>query len=48
MTEAVADPSPLPRWRDDTSSYVKGHAQLSPILPPSPPAPTPPPPSYGP
>ncbi len=41
VTEAVADPAPLPRWRDDTSSYVKDHAQTSPIHPPSPPTPTP-------
>ncbi len=41
VTEAVVDPAPLPRWRDDTSSYVKDHAQTSPIHPPSPPTPTP-------
>ncbi|OWA21194.1 hypothetical protein B9W64_05830, partial [Streptomyces sp. CS159] len=41
VTEAVADPAPLPRWRDNTDSYVKGHARLSPILSPSPPSPTP-------
>ncbi|MFD5456794.1 DUF317 domain-containing protein [Streptomyces olivaceus] len=41
VTEAVADPAPLLRWRADTDSYVKGHAHLSPILPPSPSPPTP-------
>ncbi|MBU6531764.1 DUF317 domain-containing protein [Streptomyces sp. NPDC048405] len=41
VTEAVADPAPLPRWRDDTDSYVKDHARLSLILPQSPPSPTP-------
>ncbi|MBT2409384.1 DUF317 domain-containing protein [Streptomyces sp. ISL-12] len=41
VTECVADPAPLPRWRDDTFSYVKGHARLTPILPPTPSAPTP-------
>nr|WP_202557643.1 DUF317 domain-containing protein [Streptomyces sp. SID5789] len=41
VTEAVTDPAPLPRWRDNTDSYVKDHAQLSPILPQSPPSPTP-------
>ena len=41
VTECVADPAPLPRWREVTSSYIKGMAQLTPILPPGPPAPTP-------
>ncbi|MGA5191423.1 DUF317 domain-containing protein [Streptomyces griseoincarnatus] len=41
VTECVADPAPLPRWRAVTSSYIKGMAQLTPILPPGPPAPTP-------
>ncbi|MFI5796250.1 DUF317 domain-containing protein [Streptomyces sp. NPDC051677] len=41
VTECVADPAPLPRWREDTFSYVKGMAQLTPIFPPGPPAPTP-------
>ncbi|WP_445527444.1 DUF317 domain-containing protein [Streptomyces cyslabdanicus] len=41
VTECIADPAPLPRWRDVTSSYIKGMAQLTPILPPGPPAPTP-------
>ncbi|MET8658644.1 DUF317 domain-containing protein [Streptomyces griseus] len=36
VTECVADPAPLPRWRQDTSSYIKGMAQLTPILPPAP------------
>lgn len=41
VTECVSDPAPLPRWRDGLYHYLKDHAQLSPILPPSPPAPTP-------
>lgn len=41
VTQCVADPEPLPRWRQDTFSYAKGIAQLTPILPPGPPAPTP-------
>ncbi|WP_019070603.1 DUF317 domain-containing protein [Streptomyces hokutonensis] len=41
VTQSVADPAPLSRWRQDTFSYIKGMAQLTPILPPGPPAPTP-------
>jgi hypothetical protein len=41
VTQSVADPAPLPRWRQETFSYIKGMAQLTPILPPGPPAPTP-------
>ncbi|MFE6163118.1 DUF317 domain-containing protein [Streptomyces sp. NPDC056486] len=41
VTQCVADPAPLPRWREETFSYLKGMAQLTPILPPGPPAPTP-------
>ncbi|MFJ6752208.1 DUF317 domain-containing protein [Streptomyces sp. NPDC091266] len=41
VTQCVSDPAPLPRWRQDTYSYIKGMAQLTPILPPQPPAPTP-------
>lgn len=41
VTECVADPAPLPRWREETLSYIKGMAQLAPVLPPGPPAPTP-------
>ncbi|WP_406436033.1 DUF317 domain-containing protein [Streptomyces sp. NBC_00631] len=41
VTECVADPAPLPRWREETFSYIKGMAQLTPILPPGPAAPTP-------
>ncbi|MFD8811326.1 DUF317 domain-containing protein [Streptomyces sp. NPDC059627] len=41
VTRSIADPAPLPRWRDDTFSYIKGMAQLTPILPPGPSAPTP-------
>ncbi|MCZ4102379.1 DUF317 domain-containing protein [Streptomyces sp. H39-C1] len=41
VTHCIADPAPLPRWRDETFSYIKGMAQLTPILPPQPPAPTP-------
>ena len=41
VTECVANPAPLPRWREETFSYIKGKAQLTPILPPGPPAPTP-------
>ncbi|MFK0099032.1 DUF317 domain-containing protein [Streptomyces sp. NPDC091040] len=41
VTECVADPAPLPRWREATFSYVKELARLTPILPPAPSAPTP-------
>ncbi|WP_369174320.1 DUF317 domain-containing protein [Streptomyces sp. R28] len=41
VTQSVADPAPLPRWRENTFSYIKGMAQLTPILPPEPTAPTP-------
>ncbi|WP_326740418.1 DUF317 domain-containing protein [Streptomyces sp. NBC_01022] len=41
VTECVADPAPLLRWREETLSYIEGMAQLTPILPPGPPAPTP-------
>ncbi|WP_413115962.1 DUF317 domain-containing protein [Streptomyces sp. CY1] len=41
VTQCAADPAPLPRWRQETFSYIKGMAQLTPILPPGPPAPTP-------
>lgn len=41
VTQCVSDPAPVPRWREDTSSYIKGKAQLAPILRPEPPAPTP-------
>ncbi|MEU6612017.1 DUF317 domain-containing protein [Streptomyces shenzhenensis] len=36
VTECVCDPAPLPRWRQDTYSYVEGMVQLTPILPPVP------------
>lgn len=41
VTECVSDPAPPPRWREDTYSYVKSKAQVTSIVPPSPPAPTP-------
>ncbi|RSO06990.1 hypothetical protein DMH18_26470 [Streptomyces sp. WAC 06783] len=41
VTRCVAAPAPLPRWQRETYSYIKGMAQLTPILPPRPPAPTP-------
>ncbi|WP_327669498.1 MULTISPECIES: DUF317 domain-containing protein [unclassified Streptomyces] len=41
VTECIADPAPLPRWHQDTFSYIKGMAQLTPIVAPGPPAPTP-------
>ncbi|MEV6007320.1 DUF317 domain-containing protein [Streptomyces sp. NPDC051976] len=41
VTECIADPAPLPRWREATASYIKEMAQLTPILPPGPPSPTP-------
>ena len=41
VTECVSDPAPLPRWREETYSYIEGMAQLTPIVPPRPPAPTP-------
>lgn len=41
VTQCVSAPAPLPSWRQDTLSYIKGMAQLTPILPPEPPAPTP-------
>ncbi|WP_328865113.1 DUF317 domain-containing protein [Streptomyces sp. NBC_00304] len=40
VTECVADPAPLPRWRTETTSYIKG-AHLTQILPLKPSAPTP-------
>ncbi|AKH83946.1 hypothetical protein AA958_19060 [Streptomyces sp. CNQ-509] len=40
-TRCIADPTPLPRWREDTSSYIKDMAQLTPIRPPQPPTPSP-------
>ncbi|MEV6021689.1 DUF317 domain-containing protein [Streptomyces sp. NPDC052036] len=41
VTQCVADPAPLPRWRQDTLSYIEGMAQLTPIIPPQAQAPTP-------
>ncbi|WP_073947981.1 DUF317 domain-containing protein [Streptomyces kebangsaanensis] len=41
ITKCISDPAPLPRWREDTYSYVEGMTRLTPILPPRPPAPTP-------
>ncbi|MCZ4102904.1 DUF317 domain-containing protein [Streptomyces sp. H39-C1] len=41
VTQCVSDPALLPRWQQDTYSYIKGMAQLTPILPAEPPAPTP-------
>lgn len=41
VTQCVSDPAPLPRWRQDTLSYLKGMARLTPILTPQPPPPTP-------
>ncbi|QKW04241.1 DUF317 domain-containing protein [Streptomyces sp. NA02536] len=41
VTRCVADPTPLPRWRQDTLSYIEGMAQLHPVIPPQPQAPTP-------
>ncbi|GGS93111.1 DUF317 domain-containing protein [Streptomyces chromofuscus] len=41
VTECVSDPAPLPRWREETYSYVEGMAQLTPVIPPRPSAPTP-------
>lgn len=41
VTQCIADPVPLPRLRRETFSYIGGMAQLTPILPPGPPAPTP-------
>ncbi|MFE9686794.1 DUF317 domain-containing protein [Streptomyces sp. NPDC006285] len=41
VTQCVADPAPLPRWREETFSYFEDMAQLTPILPPRPPTPTP-------
>ncbi|MDJ0464659.1 DUF317 domain-containing protein [Streptomyces sp. H27-C3] len=41
VTQCVSDPAPLPRWRQDTYSYIKGMAHLTPILPSEPSAPTP-------
>ncbi|MFP8903900.1 SPDY domain-containing protein [Streptomyces atacamensis] len=41
VTECVSDPAPLPRWREETYSYIQGLARLTPILPPGPSAPTP-------
>ncbi|MFH9090889.1 DUF317 domain-containing protein [Streptomyces sp. NPDC017673] len=36
VTECIGDPAPLPRWRQETHSYVEGKAQLIPIRPPAP------------
>ncbi|WTD05912.1 DUF317 domain-containing protein [Streptomyces albidoflavus] len=36
VTECIVDPAPLPRWREATFSYIKGMAQLTPIVPPAP------------
>ncbi|MCX2969434.1 MULTISPECIES: DUF317 domain-containing protein [Streptomyces] len=41
VTECVSDPAPLPRWREETYSYVHGMARLTPAVPPRPPGPTP-------
>uniref|UniRef100_A0AAU2AF41 DUF317 domain-containing protein n=1 Tax=Streptomyces sp. NBC_00093 TaxID=2975649 RepID=A0AAU2AF41_9ACTN len=41
VTESLSDPTPLPRWRQETNTYAEGLAQLTPILPPGPPIPTP-------
>ncbi|MEU6243954.1 DUF317 domain-containing protein [Streptomyces sp. NPDC047024] len=41
VTQSVANPAPLPRWREDTYSYLQGMAQLTPITAPAPPTPTP-------
>ncbi|WP_433456113.1 DUF317 domain-containing protein [Streptomyces sp. CA-142005] len=41
VTQCVTDPTPLPRWRQETLSYIEGMAKLTPIIPPQPPAPTP-------
>ncbi|GAA2672651.1 hypothetical protein GCM10010400_38350 [Streptomyces aculeolatus] len=41
VTRCVADPAPLPRWREATSSYVEGMAQPTPIRAPLPPVPSP-------
>ncbi|CAM5571976.1 DUF317 domain-containing protein [Streptomyces aurantiogriseus] len=41
VTECVSDPAPLPRWREETYSYVEGMAQLTRVIPPRPSAPTP-------
>ena len=41
VTQSVSDPNPLPRWREDTYSYLQGMAKLTPIHPPEPPGPTP-------
>ncbi|MFF8447726.1 hypothetical protein ACF06Q_08495 [Streptomyces leeuwenhoekii] len=37
VTECICDPAPLPRWRQETHTYVEGEVQLTPISP----APTP-------
>ncbi|MEV6807737.1 DUF317 domain-containing protein [Streptomyces sp. NPDC051132] len=36
VTECISDPAPLPRWRQETHSYVGGKAQLTPIRSPAP------------
>ncbi|WP_338676783.1 DUF317 domain-containing protein [Streptomyces sp. SCSIO 30461] len=41
VTECVADPAPLARWREATFSYAAGMAHLTPIEPDRPSAPTP-------
>ncbi|MEU5148776.1 DUF317 domain-containing protein [Streptomyces yangpuensis] len=41
ITTALADPAPVPRWQSGILSSLRPHIQLTPVVPPSPPAPTP-------
>ncbi|MGW1194483.1 DUF317 domain-containing protein [Streptomyces sp. NPDC002536] len=41
ITTAVADPAPLPRWKDGMLRSLREAAQLTPVTPPPPPVPTP-------
>ncbi|WP_405729204.1 DUF317 domain-containing protein [Streptomyces sp. NBC_00028] len=41
ITQSVADPAPLPRWKDALMRDLREHAQLTPVTPVPPPVPTP-------
>ncbi|ULR53929.1 DUF317 domain-containing protein [Streptomyces deccanensis] len=41
ITQSVADPAPLPRWKDSLLPWLRESAQLTPVTPSAPPVPTP-------
>ncbi|MCL6739437.1 DUF317 domain-containing protein [Streptomyces neyagawaensis] len=41
ITQSVADPAPVPRWKDGMLPWLRESAQLTPVTPPAPPLPTP-------